>query len=416
MDAAEKRAKFFADNPIVYNQYLDIKEVNSVKGIDITTARLRKIKEYAIAHTDFYSGYSPDDDFPVMKKQDYINDYGRIRSNECFDLPIHITSTSGSTGTPFKVEQDYCKRCRTIADLKVYGEYADYPSREKMLQLRAYNGITLDRKVDEENNIWRYDVYNLNDGNVEELLDFIRRWRPKIIFGYTSTMETICNYVLRNGIDCNFECGSVLVGAEMLTDEIAEKIKSVFKCPLFDRYSNMEMGILAQREYGVSNFKINKASYYFEVLKLDEDSPAEEHEVGRLVFTDLYNRAFPMIRYDTGDLGSFARNSAGEIEIETIFGRKLDCLYDSKGVMVSPHCISHGMWGIKNIQQWQFVQKADNEYAVRICSNGDVDEPDVLNRLYNVLGYDANIHIEYVKEIPIAKSYKRKYIINEWKK
>ncbi len=335
-------------------------------------------------------------------------------SDEHFDKPLHTMSTSGSTGTPFSVVQNWEKRMRTIADLKVFGEYALYPSHEKMLQLRAYNGKELDRKVDERENIWRYDICNLSDENIENLILFIQTWKPNTIFGYVSSLETISNYILQSGKAYDFGVKSILVGAEALTDEIAHKIQQVFNCPIFDRYSNMEMGIYAQREYGQTNFRVNYASYYFEVVKLDKDEPTEEHEIGRLVFTDLYNYAFPLIRYDTGDLGSFTMNG-NQKEIEVVYGRKVDCIYDSNNNLISPHSITNGMWGVMGITQWQFIQKEQSVYTIKLCSDGMVDEEDLLQRMRKVLGEKAQISFEYVSEIPVLNSQKRKYIVNEMK-
>ena len=70
-----------------------------------------------------------------MDKMAFIKNHDAIKSREVFNKPLHVSSTSGSTGTPFKVEQDSEKRSRTIADLKVFGELALYNSHEKMLQL-----------------------------------------------------------------------------------------------------------------------------------------------------------------------------------------------------------------------------------------------------------------------------------------
>lgn len=407
-----KRQRYFRENPLVYQQYREIKKINQTKGQAYTMEKLREIKAYAIAHTKFYADFSVNDPFPVMTKRDFIEHSTEISSDEVFADPLHTASTSGSTGTPFAVKQDRMKRSRTIADLKVYGEYANYPSHEKMLQLRAYNGAKLDRTVDRRENIWRYDISHLNDGNMEQFISFVLEWKPRIIFGYVSTMETICDHILRSGHQYHFGCKAVLVGAEMLSAEIADKIQKVFECPVFDRYSNMEMGIYSQREFGKTNFIVNKASYYMEVLKLDADEPAAEHEIGRLVFTDLHNHAFPMIRYDTGDLGAYCVRD-GEMEIETVYGRKVDTICDAQGNIMSPHSITNGMWGVQNIAQWQFIQKAQGTYVIKITATGDVDEVEVIRRLRAQLGNTAVITVEYVEDIPVLHSQKRKYIVNE---
>lgn len=372
------------------------------------------IKQYAIEHTEFYKKYKVSDDFPVMDKMALIANHDKILSNEKFDLPFHIASTSGSTGTPFQVEQDSEKRSRTIADLKVYGELALYNSHEKMLQLRSYVGKPLDRKIDEAENIWRYDIFGLNEDNIQDLIDFILQYKPVTVFGYVSTLDTICSYILSSGLVYDFGVRSVLVGAEALTADIADKIQQVFKCPVFDRYSNMEMGILAQREYGKTLFRINTASYYFECLKQDSDEWAEEGEVGRLVFTDLYNHAFPMIRYDTGDLGTYVKVN-GEIFINEVYGRKIDQISDADGKFVEPVNIINCMWNIQGVLQWQFIQRNKGLYLLKIIPAGDgPDISEIINRAKNVVGDSAIIQVEEIDNLPVLNSQKRKSIVNEY--
>lgn len=414
-----KRKKYFWSNPEIYRQYQEVKTVNNFSGggVKIWQAeRLEAIKRYAIKYTDFYKDYSMEASFPIMTKSDFLNNYEKIRSREKFNLPNHSSSTSGSTGIPFTVIQNFEKRQRTIADLKVFGEYANYFSHEKMLQLRAYNGKTLDYRIDRKENIFRYDISNLKEENINKLLIYINQIHPRILFGYTSTLETLSNYILSRKINMSkFHIKTVLVGAETLTDEIAEKIKQAFQCPLFDRYSNMEMGIYAQREYGKTNFKVNNGSYYFEIIRLEEDIPAKEGEVGRIVVTDLFNHAFPMIRYDTGDLGKYCIKD-DKMELYEIYGRKIDCIYDIKGNILDPHSISRCMCKVKNVRQWQFIQKNEKEYLLKVNISSEIEEQDIKNRLCHELGDAAKINIQYVDEIPVLNSSKRKYIMNEYKR
>ncbi len=50
-------------------------------------------------------------------------------------------------------------------------------------------------------------------------------------------------------------------------------------------------------------FTINWASFYIEIIDFNEDKPVEQGKLSRIIVTDLYNLATPIIRYDTGDLG-----------------------------------------------------------------------------------------------------------------
>ena len=256
----------------------------------------------------------------------------------------------------------------------------------------------------------------MNEDKIQDLIDFILQYKPVIVFGYVSTLDTICSYILKSGKGYDFGVRSVLVGAEALTDDIADKIQQVFKCPVFDRYSNMEMGILAQREYGKTPFRINTASYYFECLKQDSDEWAEEGEVGRLVFTDLYNHAFPMIRYDTGDLGTYVKVD-GEVFIKEVYGRKIDQISDVDGKFIEPVNIINCMWNIEGVLQWQFIQKDKGVYLFKIIPVGDgLDVEELINKAKKVVGDNAKIKVEQVHDLPVLNSQKRKSIVNEYKK
>ena len=86
-----------------------------------------------------------------------------------------------------------------------------------------------------------------------------------------------------------------------------ENLEKHFNTKVVSRYSNEEMGILAQQSNIEQNnaFNINWASYYVEILKMDTNEKANLGELGRIVITDLFNFSMPLIRYDTGDLGVF---------------------------------------------------------------------------------------------------------------
>lgn len=414
-EAITKRERFFSENPDIAAMCEQIREENEEAGDGRALEKLERIKRWAVARCPHWAGFDPEDNWPVSTKLDFIEHASSMHADGGYEGPVHMASTSGSTGTPFTVEQDFVKRRRTIADLKVFGEYALYPSHERMLQLRSYNGRELDRGVDMRENIWRWDVTGLDDAGLAAIVDFIVEWRPNTVFGYTSTLESLSRFIAKEGLSGTLPVRSVLVGAETLSDEVGGLVTMAFGCPLFDRYSNMEMGIYAQRAWGSGGgFRLNKSSYYFEVLREEADEPAEEGEVGRIVVTDLYNRAFPMIRYDTGDLGAIGRDARGERTLACVYGRRIDRVYDSSGSPINPHGITNGMWGVEGVLQWQFAQTGAGRYEIRVLAEGvPVDELDIVARLRPVLGVEARIEVRLMDGLPVLKSGKRRYIVNE---
>jgi len=89
------------------------------------------------------------------------------------------------------------------------------------------------------------------------------------------------------------------------------------------------------------------AGVVVEILALNRDQPAEPGEIGRIVVTDLHNRAMPIIRYDTGDVGAFATTSDGAPDpdrLAIVEGRRLDRIYAADGHPVSSFIFYKAIW------------------------------------------------------------------------
>ena len=334
-------------------------------------------------------------------------------SNIFKNQDLHTMSTSGSTGTPFTVVQDKRKRSRVIAELKLFGELCGYKSHEKMAFLRVLSEKTRKKRyIEFIENIYRLDTSSLNNESLERINNFIRSKRVQAILSYSSTLELLARFIQDNNYTSrDYNVRSVIAGGEALDIETRRRLKDVFgeRCMVVSRYSNQEMGILAQDTGENSKFILNHGSYYFECLKIDSDEPAEMGEVGRLVITDLFNYAFPMIRYDTGDLGIIEKDDNHQWPVlKEIYGKQQDVIYSTKGEPVSPFSIAIYMWQVKGVSQWQFIQETESEYILKINGKQNRDLDKIVELMRNLLGKDANITINYVDEIPVLASNKQR--------
>lgn len=401
----------------IKSQYDEIKMVFESNDIDWVMEKLRRIKLHAVAHTEFYKGLDRNDVFPVVNKSIITENRQMFIADKGYKEPLHTSSTSGSTGIPFSVIQDIMKRKRTIADLQFFGELADYPSHERMIFFRALN--TEHRRSpeqEEKENIFYIDSSDLGLEGLKKMIGSVVEKKPMCILSYSSTIVELARYVDKLETKLEFPyINSIITIGEGLSEENKELIERVFSCKVFRRYSNMELGILAQDgKYG-KDYILNYGSYYFECLKIDSDEPIHDGEVGRIVVTDLFNYAMPMIRYDTGDLGIF--DTSGKVPVlKEIYGRQRDCVYSVSGNLISPAKISVSMWGMADIKQWQFIQKTKIGYVLRLNSIGKVDETYMTRHLKDILGESADIKIEYVDEIPCLSSQKRRAVICEYNK
>lgn len=403
---------------LVFSQYEEIKRVLLEKDFLWVEKQYNNIKKHAIEETEFYKRYKIDDSFPVVNKSTIMDNYEAHLAKGNFALPVHKSSTSGSTGTPFTVLQDAKKRKRTIADLKVFGELCDYPSHERMVFFRIINPhINRTKEQEDKENIYYIDSSNLDDEHLQKMTDALLEKKPRIVFSYAITLVTLAKYVIAKNIDSkSFGIKTALTAGEGIAEGDRLLLEKAFGCKAYRRYSDMELGILAQDRGDGKEYHLNYGSYYFECLKMDKDEPADDGEVGRIVITDLFNKAMPMIRYDTGDLGVMERKSGEFPVLKEIYGRVRDCVYATNGSLISPAKISVSMWGSDNIKQWQFIQETQTEYTMKLNVNGKIDEEKIVKAMKSVLGEDAKIVIEYVQEIPKLSSNKQRAVICNYKK
>ena len=344
--------------------------------------------------------------------------YEEIKVHSFDTSKTHRMYTSGSTGIPFTVIQDMAKRERHIADLKYFGAIAGYADHDPMCYLRAKPTATQEEQ--ERDNIWQLDICNLSAQNLTDYFHVMVEKKCTALIAYPSTLETAVDFWSTHFTnESSIRC--IISTSETLTDEVKEKLNTFFGADvgIYARYSNTEQGILGQ-ETGVSGeYRLNWASYYFEVLKMDSDEPAEEGELGRIVITDLYNRAFPMIRYDTGDVARMKKGEEDELPMfSELYGRRMDLIYDLNGEVVSPFLLCRTMRLSHGIEQWQFIQEDERTYTLKITSTTDarINVDKEVEGFKRTLGQDAIIQVEYVEDIPVLNSLKRKLIVSKLKK
>jgi phenylacetate-CoA ligase len=267
-------------------------------------------------------------------------------------------------------------------------------------------------------NIQPLDVIHLNDEKIRNFIGEIENSNDSIGFlGYSSALELVARFLEKtNAAPINANVKSIITMSEGLNQYTKATLPRFFSVNPVSRYSNIENGIIAQQEVnGKDEFLINTASYFVEIFDFDADVPAKDGQLGRIIITDLYNYAMPMIRYDSGDVGAIIPGANNYFQ--SIEGRKLDLIYDTKGNLISSYIVYKNMWQYTEIAQYQFVQYGAKDYVFKInMAESFEKEEKLINEFKTYLGQDANFSVEYVAEIPLLASGKRKKIMNTFHK
>lgn len=378
---------------------------------------LNKLLIYATNSIPFYKKFQNNDlnSFPVINKV-IIKANEREFLNLSYQMSKLIKmTTSGSTGTPFTVYQDLNKKARNHADTLFFGEMGGFEIGNKLYYLKIWAKQKMANPwMYKFQNIVPIDVIDLNEDKVHQMVQEMQSTNQKVsLLGYVSALEHFIKYAEKRNIQ-KFKANivSVITMSEGLPKETKSKLEMIFGCPVVSRYSNLENGIIAQQERDSDSFLVNTASYYVEIFHPTKDELLSDGELGRIVVTDLFNYAMPMIRYDTGDFG-IKQTQNGKTYLTTVEGRKLDLLYDTQGRMVSSYIMYKNMWQYTEIEQYQLVQTHIKSYEFKInCPDGFQREDQLVAEFKSYLGDDADFKVIYVDEIPLLDSGKRRKTVN----
>lgn len=402
------------NNSLIVNQYEEIQNImeNPLKYKATVDGYLYGVLKNATLHSEFYKPFDKFkslQDFPIVNKEILKQNWDKVIIQEYKERTDNKEKhTSGSTGTPFRVIWDHRKHCRMISDAKYWAKLGGCESHERVVCLvveKKKHYVPMEKQ--ERDNVYTINCGYFDDDSIGKLLLEIQKYNPKCIIGYSSMWDAVANYIYEGkaGI-CNMELYSIMAEAEGLKERTREILSNYFKCPVYSRYGNEECGSMAQEDGSGNGHILNTASYHFEILKMDKDEPAEDGEIGRVVITDLFNYAFPIIRYENGDLAIRETLTDGHIYLKDVVGRKVDMLYTTDGKMVN---WLRGLIFLKDfddIKQFQIIQEDYTHFVWILNTKNHSYEDMIIKESKEVFGENAEFKFEYVDEIPKLASGK----------
>ena len=363
-------------------------------------SRVQTIIQYAIQNTPYYSNYKDYKDFselPVLEKSTIKKNY-----NDFISVPyknqldsLHKVTTSGSYGTPFTFYLNHEKRQKMISEVYYFGRKSNFDLGSKHAYIVSKKKSKISQLIQNQVMI---TVDKLDDEWCKASIKRLKKQKVKVLVGYPSAITRLASYIYRNNID--LPMNGIITISEVLSDDMRLKIESSFKCPPVSRYSSEEFGVLANQDLSGEFFWLNQSNYLIEVLELNSNKEVNIGELGRIVVTDLFNEAMPLIRYDTGDLAKPYEIINGRVtKIESVEGRRLATIRDVKGKEVSSFSINGALRESKDIIQFQFSQEGKKEYLLKIITVKPIDKSYVANTYQNILGSEAAINIDKVSTI-----------------
>lgn len=350
-------------------------------------------------------------------------------------------TTSGSTGEPFKFYLDrrmmplvsashlYYDSCFGFNPfdryVRVMAPPVDAPPLPRDTPLSRRFRYTMYSRLQAKYESWtqrRFSMFDVDGERAEDIYQCIESFRPKYILGYTSTLATIGDELLRRQLRLSRPLGGVITIAETLTPERRRSIEEYFRAPIINRYGQREFKFWCAQSCPESpvRFHVNTDLVAWEIVR-EDGAPAAPGESGRLVLTNLHNYAMPFIRYDTGDravAGATACNCGrGFPLIEQLEGRSQECLRTPSGRMINPVGLGQYLFVSHNyvdvVRHYQLAVDAPDRMRLLVVPAdgfGEGDRERLQKDMTLLLGRGVNVTVDTVDEIPLEKSGKRPII------
>jgi phenylacetate-CoA ligase len=352
-------------------------------------------------YKNIIGGQFPDnwDDIPKITKSDLQGSLQDLITKPFVKKELHIGNTSGSSGHPFYFAKDKYTHALTWAYIKRM--YSSYGIKKNEIQARFY-GIPLEpwnyRKEVLKDLVLqreRFPVFDLSDQVLDKYLDRFKRKKFTYIYGYTNSIVIFSRYLIKNNIILKEICPTLklcIVTSEVCTKEdklILEKA----------------IGIKVVREYGASELCIIAFDQPNGIWQLNTDTVFTETEknTNNLLCTSLFNKAFPMVKYEIGDIGIIEKKQNGVSELKELEGRTNDNIILPSG-KISPgltfYYISRSILESSGVlKEFIIKQTAINEFIFEVVSDNDLSE-DVLKeiKLKAALYLENGLNIKIIRK------------------
>lgn len=337
------------------------------------------------------------------------------------DRQIHSWAYTGGTyGEPLRIPYSNTRSLVRTASFLYFNKLGGYDLGDPFALIRAKDKSSLMKFLRNETIIIPYDTSREKIGI---LLEEIKRKKVRALMGYPSVMYEMALYLQQNpSAKKGMTLKSLISVSEALETYKRKLILEIFEHPFIDRYSNEEVGMIAQERSFGEEYHINQYGLVVEVVDPETFLPVDEGKQGKVLVTDICNDLVPIIRYDTGDLATVNEYRNGRlISIRNILGRVTEQITSPEGKPISPLTI--GPFIYKPLSKegrlfpYQFAQISSNEYELRLkARNGEISGAlleTLLTGLKEVLGQAAEIKIIIVEEIECQPSGKRPVFKNE---
>ncbi|MBX6391828.1 MAG: phenylacetate--CoA ligase family protein [Burkholderiales bacterium] len=261
----------------------------------------------------------------------------------------------------------------------------------------------------------------LTTERMDEVIAEIRRMRPKMLFGYPSSLALVAQRAIERGIDLTRQGIKVAFAtAERLYPYERDWIERGFGCPVANGYGGRDSGFIAhQCPHG--GLHITAEDMIVEIVD-EQGRPLPPGEPGEVLITHLHSHDFPFIRFKNGDIAALDDTPClcgrGLPLIKEIQGRSLDLLYAHNGARV--HAVTFGalLRRLPGMRQFKVIQESLERIRLQLVVTDEFDAraamPKIVEQFRYFLG-PVQVEPEFLDRIEPEPTGKYAYVVTRIK-
>lgn len=352
---------------------------------------------------------------PIISKTEVKEKISELDNNS--GQPVISMHTSGTTGSglifPYSIEMEN-------KQWAVWWRYR----RALGIQLDTWCGWLGGRTIIPLSNkkapYWRinrpgrqvmYSSHHLTKETVKDYYDDIRERSLTWLHGYPSSASMLASLIVDQCLEPITSVKWITTGAENLLEHQVQIIKKAFPNAIVRTHYGLAEGVANFSQDIEGKWYVDDDFCYVEFIPVDENDPS----ICRIVGTGFSNKAFPLIRYDTGDLAKVGWKD-DKPEIMEIYGRQEDYIELPNGVKLGR--LDHIFKDCVNIKEAQIHQIRKNLIELKVVKETNytqTDEIQLLKEASSRFGKDVELHIKYCDHIERTKAGKVRFVISELK-
>lgn len=264
-----------------------------------------------------------------------------------------------------------------------------------------------------------FNSFTFGEEEKRRCCEAINDWKPRAIVGYAGSLVDLAGFVKSHRSVLKWRAGTVVTAAEGLRPEQRETLKEYLGDEVFMSYGSREFMLIGMECRRHRGYHINSDNVLVEVVD-EEGNPVPAGCTGRILVTDLHNRANPFIRYEIGDLGV----ASGELcdcgspfpLLGGVEGRAQESIIRPDGSSITAMLIPHMMKEFRWVEGYQIEQCSVGRVDVKLrCAEAlapEKTEP-IVRELKRFLGAEMRITFTRVERLHKNTSGKTPIVISK---